>query len=186
MKVKSVVICCAVCLAAGLVGGFVAGRKTIKETVKYVREETVAGTIERVELIGVDVPEVPVLPVRVDTVFVDRVMYTREVVDTATIIADYVLRRSYATQLFDNQYGKLNVSLSAQYNRVGSVSYEFIPVTKTVYRDRVWRPFVVASFSSLGAVGLGGGMFYKSMGAGVQYVTDFKRNGIGISIYKAF
>jgi HK97 family phage major capsid protein len=33
-------------------------------------------------------------------------MYTREVVDTAAIIADYELKRSYAAQLFDNQYGK--------------------------------------------------------------------------------
>jgi hypothetical protein len=186
MKAKGIVVCCAVCLAAGLIGGFITGRKTIKETIKYVREEAVTGTIERIEPVRIDMPETSVLPSRIDTVFVDKVMYTREIVDTAAIIADYEIKRSYATQLFDNQYGKLNLSLSTQYNRLGNVSYEFIPVTKMVYRERVWRPFAMVSFSSLGTVGLGGGMFYKSAGLGVQYVTDFKRNGIGISVYRVF
>jgi hypothetical protein len=186
VKAKGILICCTMCLFAGAVGGFMTGRRTIEETVKFVREETVNGTIEHIDPVRVDVPETPVLPGRIDTVFVDKVMYTREVVDTATIIADYVLKRSYATQLFDNQYGRLNLSLSAQYNRLGSVSYEFVPVTKVTYRERMWRPFVTASVSTLGSVGAGAGVFYKSAGAGAQYVTDFKRYGIEVNVYMLF
>jgi hypothetical protein len=110
----------------------------------------------------------------------------REVVDTAAIIRDYELKRSYQTQLFDNQYGRLGVSLSMQYNRLGELSYEFIPVTRVLYRERVWRPFVFASYGSLGFIGLGGGLYYNSWGIGVQYVTDLKGNGFGVSVYRSF
>ncbi|MDR1224057.1 MAG: hypothetical protein LBL07_14435, partial [Tannerella sp.] len=87
---------------------------------------------------------------------------------------------------FDNQYGKLELSLSSQYNRIGEVSYEFIPVTKVLYRERVWMPFVFASYGSPGFIGAGGGVFYNSWGVSLQYLTDFKGNGFGIGVYRAF
>ncbi|MDR1224780.1 MAG: hypothetical protein LBL07_18175, partial [Tannerella sp.] len=87
---------------------------------------------------------------------------------------------------FDNQYGKLELSLSSQYNRIGEVSYEFIPVTKVLYRERVWRPFVFASYGSVGAIGAGAGVYYGNWGIGVQYLTDLKGNGFGVSVYRAF
>jgi hypothetical protein len=118
------------------------------------------------------------------TVYVDRVMYVREVVDTAAIIADYELKRSYVIPLFDNQYGKLDLSLSAQYNRLGVLSYEFMPVTKVVYREKTWRPFACLTYGSLGYVGGGAGIFDKSTGISIQYQTDFKKNGFGISVVK--
>jgi hypothetical protein len=158
----------------------------IGETVKFVREETVCGMVEEFVPVGVEEPVLPVLPVRWDTVVVERVVYRREVVDTAAIVADYALKRSYAALLFDNEYGRMNLSLSTQYNRPESVSYEFVPVTRLVYRDRVWQPFIMASFSSLGSVGAGAGVFYMSTGASVQCVTDFKRVGVGVSVYRIF
>jgi hypothetical protein len=113
-------------------------------------------------------------------------MYTREVVDTAAIIADYELKRSYVTQLFDNQYGKLDLALSTQYNRLGDLSWEFTPVTKVVYREKTWRPFLSVTYGSLGYVGGGAGIFYKSTGINIQYITDLKRNGFSISVVKSF
>jgi hypothetical protein len=44
----------------------------------------------------------------------------------------------------------------------------------------------MASVSTLGSVGTGGGVFYKSAGADAQYVTDFKRYGIEVSVYMLF
>jgi hypothetical protein len=154
--------------------------------VRYVREATVAGTAGAPEPVRVEVPVSPVLPVRMDTVYVDRVMYTREAVDTAAIIADYELKRSYAVPLFDNQYGKLDLSLSTQYNRLGDLSYEFTPVTEVMYRERTWRPFASLTYGSFGYVGGGAGIFYKSTGIGIQYITDLKRNGFGITVVKLF
>jgi hypothetical protein len=188
MKAKYIFLCCAVCLVIGSVAGFLAGRRTVEraETVRYVKESPVAGTIGTIEPVRVEIPALPVLLTRMDTVYVDRVAYTRAVVDTAGIIADYELRRLYKTQLFDNQYGKLDLSLSTQYNRLGDLSYEFTPVTKIVYRDKAWRPFVSVTYGSPGYIGAGAGLYYKSVGVSLQYVTDLKRNGISVSVYKAF
>jgi hypothetical protein len=188
MKAKYILLYCALCLAIGTVAGFLAGRRTVErlETVRYVKETPVTGKIELLEPFKVEIPSLPVLLTRMDTVYVDRVVYTREVVDTAGIIADYELRRLYKTRLFDNQYGKLDLSLSAQYNRLGDLSYEFTPVTRIVYREKDWRPFVSVMYRSLGYIGAGGGLYYKSLGVSVQYVTDLKRNGVSVGIYKAF
>jgi hypothetical protein len=188
MKTKYILLCCAVCLVIGTVAGFFAGRRTVEraESVRYIKEMPVAGTIGTIEPVRVEIPSLPVLLTRIDTVYVDRIAYMREVVDTAGIIVDYELRRLYKTQLFDNQYGKLDLSLSAQYNRLGDLSYEFTPVTKVVYRDKAWRPFVSVTYGSMGYIGAGGGLYYKSVGVCLQYVTDLKRNGVCVSFYKAF
>jgi hypothetical protein len=121
MKAKYILLCCALCLAVGTVARFLAGRHVVEraETVRYVKEASVTGKIELIEPFRVEIPSLPVLLTRIDTVYVDRIAYTREVVDTAAIIADYELRRLYKTQLFDNQYGKLDLSLSTQYNQLG-------------------------------------------------------------------
>jgi hypothetical protein len=186
MKAKSIIIYCIICLASGIVTGFLAGRRTVEQTVKYVAEKPFAGKVENIEPVKVEVPVSPVLPTRTDTVYLDNIVYTREVVDTAAIIADYELKRSYSKQLFDNQYGKLSLSLSTQYNRLGDLAYEFTPITQIVYRERTWRPFATASFSSLGYIGIGGGLYYKNIGVSVRYVTDFKKNGVDIGVYKVF
>jgi hypothetical protein len=143
MKAKHILICCVTCLLTGIVTGFLAGRRTIEQpaSIKYVEEKPVTGTIVPLEPVRVEVPAKPMLIMRTDTVYIDRVAYTREVVDTAAIIADYELKKMFETRLFDNQFGKLDLSLSTQYNRLGDLSYVFTPVTKTVYRERVWRPF---------------------------------------------
>jgi hypothetical protein len=176
------------CLSVGLVAGFFAGRHTVEkgEKVTYIREASVTGVAGPLEPVSVEVPTSPALPVRTDTVYVDRVMYTREVVDTAAIIADYELKRSYTAQLFDNQYGKLSLSLSTQYNRLGNLSYEFTPVTKIIYRERAWRPFATATYNTLGYGSVGVGLSYKSIGIGFEYVTDFKRHGVGIAVNRFF
>ena len=188
MNIKWMLCCCLGFLLAGGMAGFFAGRRFSEktETIKYVREPAVTGTVTPLNPVKVEVPDIAWLPTRTDTVYVDQVMYARQVVDTAAIIADYELKRSYAMPLFDNNYGKLSLSLSTQYNRLGEVSYEFIPITKIVYRERTWRPFVDVSYSTFGYVGGGAGIFYKSTGIGIQYQTDFKRNGLGIRLVKTF
>jgi hypothetical protein len=188
MKAKYILLCCVLCLVIGTVGGFLAGRRTVEraESVRYVKEMPVAGTIGTIEPVRVEIPALPVLLTRIDTVYVDRIAYTRAVVDTAGIIADYELRRLYETRLFANQYGKLDLSLSTQYNRLGNLSYEFTPVTKVVYQERAWKPFVSVTYGSPGYAGVGAGLYYKSVGVSLQYVTDLKRNGVSVSFYKAF
>jgi hypothetical protein len=113
-------------------------------------------------------------------------MYTREVVDTAAIIADYELKRSYVVPLFNNEYGKLNLSLSTQYNRVSTLSYDFSPVIKIVYRERTWQPFAMAQYSTLGGVAAGAGAFYRKTGFYLMYGSDFHRHGAGAGVMIRF
>jgi hypothetical protein len=166
MKTKYILLCCTLCLVTGIIAGFLAGRRTIKqaESVKYVRETSVTGKIVSLEPVKVEIPSSPVLLTRIDTVYVDRIAYTRAVVDTVGIIADYELSRLYKTQLFDNQYGKLDLSLLTQYNRLEDLFYEFTPVTKIVYQEKAWRSFASITYGSLGYIGAGGGLYYKFVG----------------------
>jgi hypothetical protein len=184
-------LCGLLLLLTGCALGFLAGRHSARqavqvETVEYVQEPAIAAVIEIPEPVKVELPALPALPVRTDTVYVDRVMQIERSVDTAAIIRDYELKRSYVVPLFDSQYGKLDVSLSTQYNRLEALSYEFIPVTKVVYREKTWRPFACLTYGSLGYVGAGAGIFYKSTGISIQYLTDFKKNGFGISVVRMF
>jgi hypothetical protein len=169
------------CLLCGVATGFYAGRQRASLSVgtEYVREPVQTGRIERPEVVSVEAPVVPVLPVRVDTVYVDRVMYTREVTDTAAIIADYELRRQYEVPLFDDQYGKLDISIQTQYNRLEEISYSFVPLRTVEYREirRVWQPFASVSFVTAGQFGAGGGLFYHHLGVEYQWVKSV-RSGV--------
>jgi hypothetical protein len=180
MKKKHVLYCCLAVLFTGVAVGFLAGRQYSEktETVTYVREQVITGRVAIPDPVRVEVPAIAWLPARTDTVYVDSVIYVRQVVDTAAIIADYELKRSYVVPLFDNSLGKLDVSLSTQYNRLWEVSYEFVPVTKTVYRERTWRPFVSAGYSTFGYMEAGGGMFYKK--TGILINSQFNKNKTGV------
>jgi len=154
--------------------GFLIGRQVIEtgEKTVYVKEEPISETITGIEPVVEERPEVSALPVKRDTFWRDSIRYVIEKVDTAAIIAEYEMRRFYQVLLFDNNYGKLDVSMNSQYNRLGDVSYTFVPIVKEVirYRERVWQPYVAASFSTLSnSAGIGGGVFYKSIGFEYQY-----------------
>jgi hypothetical protein len=188
MKAKTILIYAAL-LLLGAVIGFFAGRKTITEVVKteVVKGEPVRGSAV-IEPARVELPDVPMLPVKTDTAHRGGIQYIVQSVDTAAIIREYELKRYYATTLFDNQYGKLDISLNTQYNRLGELTYNFEPLytVKTVERKRVWIPFVSASYSTLKQVRVGGGLFYNDIGIQIEYVTDFDAKGIDVGLMYKF
>jgi hypothetical protein len=59
-------------------------------------------------------------------------------------------------------------------------------MVKTVERVRVWTPFISKSYSTLGYVTVGGGIFYHDVGLHARYVTDFGRKGIDIGVMCKF
>jgi hypothetical protein len=164
-----------VALLAVFLFGYYVGKSSYKkagETVTLQPDTTVTGA-SFATLTDEEQPENPVLPVRFDTVYIDTVVYIVQTVDTAAIIADYVLKRNYYATLFDNTYGKLNLSLSTQYNRLGALDYDFTPLRNvtsgTVEPQRLWLPFVSTSYSLTGYWGVGAGFFYKRIGFEYQY-----------------
>jgi len=161
--------------------GFFAGRKsitTVEKTV-HIKDPAITETIPVPTPVSEEKPDSSMLPLRRDTAYINNYIYVRELVDTAAIIADYELRRRYEFPLFDNQYGRLDVSLNTQYNRLGDMSYTFVPIRTVQYVQvrRVWQPFVSASYSTFNIAGIGGGMFYNKLGVEYQWQYGNNRSG---------
>ena len=174
----------AVGVLLGGVGVHFIERAVVRDVAKteYIKGETIHVTVPVPPPVSEERPDVATLPVLRDTVYIDNIIYVREKVDTAAIIADYELHRKYEVPLFDNKYGKLDVSVSTQYNKVGSVSYSFVPIetVRTVYAKRTWQPFAGASYSTLfDVVGVGGGMFYHSLGLSYEYQYSLRERVSG-------
>ena len=181
MKENTVVIL--ICVALACVLGFIAGRarSNVVYKTEYIKGDTITRTITNIVPVSEEKPENPILPVKRDTVYIDNIIYVRETVDTAAIIADYELKRSYKLPLFNNEYGKLDISLTSQYNKLGDVSYTFVPI-KTVQHiqtKRVWQPYASASYSTFQIGGIGGGLFYHDVGLEYQFQYSMSENRTG-------
>lgn len=170
------------CLIAFIVG-FVVGRSAVEEYIKTENRkgETISGSVSNVQLYPVkeEVPEQPILPIK--PIIKEKIVV--QIVDTATIIAEYEKKRAYTLTAFDNkEYGKLQLYPTLQYNRLVGLDYDFTPMIRetTIRQNKVWQPYISGSFLTMGYVGAGGGLFYHNLGFEYQYlqsVSHDKSNG---------
>ena len=165
-------------LLLGLAIGFNLGRASLesKEEIVYVKGETIQGStsFEQSKLVKEEKPEQSQLPTKP----VVKENLTTQIVDTAAIIAEYELRRSYAVLAFDNnKQGKLELYPTLQYNRLVGLDYNFTPIIQNnrTIRSKVWRPFISGSYSTLDYIGFGGGIFYHNLGFEYQYNIDIRK-----------
>ena len=190
MKTEKIGILLSFLIILALFGGIFIGRKTVntKTKIEYIKQEPVFGSIDDNQLvpIKVEVPTLPYLPVRIDTVYKDSIQteikYIVQRVDTAAIIADYILKRSYNITAFDSkELGTLKLFPTVQYNQLLGLDYEFTPVLKqmTIYKEKVWQPFLSGSYSTLNYINFGVGVFYHDLGFEYQFQKDigYKNNG---------
>jgi hypothetical protein len=86
-------------------------------------------------------------------------------------IQDWNLERKYANLVFDNENGKFLYDITVQNNKLSNFSYTFTPIHQVTTRtkEKIWQPFVSGSYSTLGYVGIGGGVFYHKLGVEYQY-----------------
>jgi hypothetical protein len=177
MKKHTPVIALAIFVIAWVFGFFI-GRKTISEIEKtvYVKGETITDTVEIPYPVREEIPVYVQFPARHDTLYIDNIVYITETVDTLAIIADYIIKRSYDVPLFDNQNGKADVSLDVQYNKLAGLSYTFTPIREVQYISvkKVFQPYISASYSTFGVVGIGGGFFRNNFGVEYQYLRDLQ------------
>ena len=135
------VVCSIACFAIGFFWG--RGVLEEKETVHYVKGETIRDTVTQL------------IP---DTVYLAGELKYRYVYETATIykdvpvidregsiaetVRDWNRTREYDRLLFDNEFGKLTIVLSVQYNELQKLSYFFTPMYKeiTIIKKRVLYP----------------------------------------------
>ena len=156
-------------IVLGLVIGFFIGRSTIDTITKteYIKSEKVTGSVSPAQFEPIK-EETPDIQYR-DT---GSVKYINRPVDTAGIIADWELKRTYKLTAFDNKtQGKLELFPVIQYNKLSALDYYFTPVIErqTIYKTKVLQPFISGSYSTLNYVGIGGGVFYHNLGLEYQY-----------------
>jgi len=163
--------------------GFLVGRskETSVDRTEYIKENPITDTVTNIAPVSEEKPAVPVLPIRRDTICLYNNIYVHESVDTAAIIVEYELNRKYEVPLFDNQYGKLDLTLNTQYNKLGDISYTFLPVRTIQYVSvkKAWQPFVAGSYSTLNIVGIGAGLFYHDFGLEYQFQYALPTNQRG-------
>jgi hypothetical protein len=72
--------------------------------------------------------------------------------------------------------------------RIDTIFVDNTPVTiiRTVEKERVFIPFVSASYNTWKQGGIGGGLFYHDIGIQVRYITDFKAKGLDLSVMYKF
>ena len=181
MKTKYVILIAVLCFFAG----FMTGRKTIAEG-KTERLPPITGQSELPVPTDEQVPDQPLLPVVIDTFYIDRIQYIVQKVDTAAIIEDYIKKRTYTLNLFDNEYGKLTIFPEIQYNKLNPVKYEFSPIQKTVIKTPVWMPYVGASYNTLNWASVSAGTFYHNLGIEFIYTTNFSEKAYGLGLKYKF
>lgn len=171
---KQLVIAALIALAAG----FFLGRSTIKDQdpiIEYVKGETITDTITNIQVDSIVVPKIIYLPMVADTIYVNDTFIVTTKVDTAAVLADYVLKRFYNETLFDNDTnGSMYVRTMIQYNRMGKLEYEFTPirVERTIHEKRLLVPFARMSINTHKYFGVGGGIYIRDLGIGVDYIND--------------
>jgi hypothetical protein len=169
-----------------MVAGFFIGRATTTTGIvtKYVKGETITTSV------NVPGPEKiitkflnPLLPIKHDTIIINKIKYQIEKVDTAKIIANYIQRKYYIIPLFDNNNGKLTVTPVIQYNALDSLGFTFTPIEKitTITKEKIFTPFITASYNSFNYVGVGGGIYYHNIGLGAKYMTNFTNKGFEVN-----
>lgn len=162
-----------------LVIGFFFGRFHIDSEPKleYIKGATITGSVSPTQFEPIK-EEKPEIQYR-DT---GSIKYVNLPADTAAIIADWELKRTYKLTAFDNKtQGKLELFPVIQYNRLTALDYNFTPMIErqTIYKTKIWQPFISGSYSTLGYIGVGGGVFYHNLGFEYQYnikVMDIKNN----------
>ncbi|MBS7155182.1 MAG: hypothetical protein KH112_06165 [Sanguibacteroides justesenii] len=138
---KFLVVCSIACFAIGFFWG--RGVLEEKETVHYVKGETIRDTVT--QLIPDTVYLAGELKYRyvyeTDTIYKDVPVIDREG-SIAETVRDWNRTREYDRLLFDNEFGKLTIVLSVQYNELQKLSYFFTPMYKeiTIIKKRVLYP----------------------------------------------
>lgn len=164
MDNRKFAIVCIIIMLVSCTLGFFLGRGMVKSgstinTVKYIKGEKITDTIEKPVPYSVfrpiDTANIikqcvkdgiysELFPEKIDIQYIE---VTSE--DTLAIIMDWASKRMYSEQLFDiDTVGKCTINATLQYNRISTLSYEYIPIEKqttiTISKVRLFSPYIGA------------------------------------------
>jgi hypothetical protein len=165
-------------IAASLLAGYFLGKFSVKveekTVVSFQKMLPVHVSIDAPATLSVTIPEIPQFIWRTDTVT------GVAVVDTAAIIADWLLQRDYGGRLIADSTGTIDYFATVQYNRLQCVSLEYVPVQRTVVTTKViqrrWTPFLFVGGNSAGYAAAEGGVFIGNFGVSVEFGQNVFEN----------
>jgi hypothetical protein len=165
----------------GALTGFLTGRKTItdKEVITY-REGTPSNVIFE---LPAPKTETPATDLKLSDIIIPHYIFIPDSIDSIDLrptVYDWNIERKYS-ELIDNEYGKLTIDATVQYNKLSELQTTFVPIYKEItrYREKTWQPFLSFNYSTYGYTGIGGGLFYKHWGFEYQYQRHFPTNKNG-------
>lgn len=151
--------------------GFFVGRKSFTPQIitEYIKGDTIHDSIPIPPPISEVVPENPKYLTKWDTLYLtkDSIIYVKESIDTLAILADWIKKRTYDIQLFDTDtLGTLNIHANVQYNRLGELTYDYVPVYRrvTIQKEPLFTPFIMGGINSHWRPELEVGTFIKNFG----------------------
>ena len=137
-----------------------------------MKGETIRDTILVPYPVHSEIPKLPNLPIKRDTIYLDSLIFIVEKVDTAEIIKDYITQKTYEFNVFDsNTLGKFDVKQQIGYNKLLSFDYTFTPITKTITRikEPLFTPYITGGYSTNKSLIMGGGIYYRNIGFEYNY-----------------
>jgi hypothetical protein len=165
-------------IAVSLIAGYFLGKFSVKVEVKTVvsfqKILPVHVSVEAPAAFAVSIPEIPQFIWRTDTVT------GIAVVDTAAILADWLLQRDYGGRLIADSTGTIDYSATVQYNRLQNISLDYQPIQRTVITTKVikdrWAPFLFVGGNSAGYATVEGGVFIGKFGLSAELGQNIFEN----------
>jgi len=157
--------------------GFNAGLASVESKVEYVPGPVIRDTFVQVVPKIEYVPSSPKYIYKTDTLVINKITYITQTVDTAAIIADYVVCREYREEWKHPNVGTLGISFQVEANRASNLAYQFQPVNKveTVAKQASYKKFRV--MGGLGLYNLYSGQIQYSItnqfSVGYQYIDSY-------------
>ena len=167
-----------VAFVVGIVVGFFLNRQEDRVIVKEVKGDTIKEIVyvpaPAIEYHDLDIANLPKYVFR-EIVKVDTITNIM-VVDTLAILKDYTAIKHYSYTLFDNEYGKLDLSQKTQYNSLIYTDYTYTPIKRVESKLKRWQVLVGAGANSKGYSGFNGGLLYRNIGIIGGYRYNFSDN----------
>jgi hypothetical protein len=161
-----------------LCAGYFLGKSSVKvketTTVEYRHMPAVHVSIDAPPALSLDIPEIPQFIWYTDTV--TNVM----VIDTAAILADWLLQRNYGGRLVEDSTGTIDYAATIQYNQLQNITLDYAPIQRTITTTKViterWAPFLFIGGNSAGYATVEGGLFINKYGFSVEIGQNIFEN----------
>ena len=167
-----------IAFAIGIMLGFFLNKQDYKVIVKEVKGDSIKEMVHvpspSIQQSKLDIASLPHYVFK-EIVKVDTITNIATV-DTLAILKDYTAIKHYSYTLFDNEYGKLDLSQRTQYNSLIYTDYTYTPIKRVESKLKRWQVLVGAGANSKGYSGLNGGLLYRNIGIIGGYRYNFSDN----------